>query len=98
MHGLTDIHLRLISMDIGCGALAPRSRPNFGYTRALTATKLPSRSNYNSTQVTGVEKGKERSTSHLHGVIGPGPIGTWRPILCCLQRWVGVEAGEWART
>jgi hypothetical protein len=28
IHGLADIPLRLLSTDIGCGTLAPRSRPH----------------------------------------------------------------------
>jgi hypothetical protein len=33
IHGLTDVPLRLLPTDIGCGALAPRSQTTHGNTR-----------------------------------------------------------------
>jgi hypothetical protein len=39
IHGLADIPLRLLPTDIGCGALAPRSRPPQALQHTLLATQ-----------------------------------------------------------
>jgi hypothetical protein len=39
IHGLTDIHLRLLPTDVGCGTRAPHSQTTHGNTHWLLATQ-----------------------------------------------------------